>query len=85
MGNWMSRGPRQPTGLTPASRYIFMVSWESLLESPLYLSRSFCILGCRAVMARICRICLRVRGVVRMRMMMVKAMMERPMLLNSTE
>ena len=40
IGNWITMGPRQPMGLTPASRYIRIVSWESLLESPLYLSRS---------------------------------------------
>ncbi len=35
-------------------------------------------------MARIWRICLKVRGVVTKRMKMVKAMMDRPMLLKNT-
>ncbi len=32
-GIWMTRGPRHPTGLTPASRYIRMVSWETRWRS----------------------------------------------------
>ena len=38
MGICTTNGPRQPTGLTPASRYIRIVSWEMRLRSFLYRS-----------------------------------------------
>lgn len=38
IGICTTMGPRQPTGLTPDSRYIRMVSWEIRVRSPLYFS-----------------------------------------------
>jgi hypothetical protein len=38
MGIWTTIGPKQPMGLTPASLYSFMVSWEARDRSPLYLA-----------------------------------------------
>ena len=35
MGSCTTSGPRQPMGLTPDSRYSFMVSWDTLARSPL--------------------------------------------------
>ena len=77
-------GPKHPRGFTPAWRYIRIVSCDNLLLSSLYFSRNSWSLGWRPDMARIWRICLKVRGVVTKRMKMVKAMMDRPMLLNNT-
>lgn len=36
MGNWMTIGPRQPIGLTPASLYSRIVSWEMRVRSLAY-------------------------------------------------
>ena len=38
MGIWMTIGPRQPMGLTPASRYMRIVSCEMRVRSREYLS-----------------------------------------------
>ena len=81
MGIWMTRGPRQPTGFTPPSRYRRMVSWETRWRSFPYLSWISRILGCRSVIARICLSCLIVRGRVTSRTITVKTMIATPMLL----
>ncbi len=53
MGIWTTIGPRQPKGLTPASRYRRMVSWETRDRSLPYWSWISFILGCSRLMARI--------------------------------
>ena len=81
MGSCTTNGPRQPIGLTPDSRYSFMVSWDTLARSPLYRSWISRIRGCSSLMRRIWRICFRVKGRVTSRTKTVKAMMASPMLL----
>ena len=76
IGNWMSIGPKQPRGFTPASRYSFMVSWEARPRSPAYRSCIWRMRGCRELIARICRVCLSVRGSVAKRTIMVKMIIE---------
>ena len=78
MGICTTSGPKQPMGLTPASRYIRMVSWDILLRSLRYRSWISFILGCRTLITRICRICLRVRGMVAVRTRTVNRMMATP-------
>ena len=78
MGICTISGPKQPMGLTPASLYIRMVSWDTLDRSLRYRSWISFILGCRVLITRICRICLRVRGMVAVRTKMVKTMMATP-------
>jgi len=83
MGIWTTMGPKQPKGLTPASRYRRMVSWETLERSLAYLSCISFSLGCRALMARICRSCFNVSGIVTKRMRAVNTMIAIPMLLKN--
>ena len=45
IGIWTTMGPRQPTGLIPASLYRRMVSWDTRARSPLNLSCTSFILG----------------------------------------
>ncbi len=78
MGIWMTIGPRQPIGFTPASRYNFMVSWETRARSLLYRSLISCILGWSWLILRIERICFKVRGRVTRRTRMVNRMMAMP-------
>ena len=78
MGICTTNGPRQPMGLTPASRYMRMVSWETRARSLRYLSWISRILGCRVLMARICRTCFRVSGSVTTRTRTVSRMMAMP-------
>lgn len=78
---WGIIGPRQPKGLMLDSLYSFIVSWDIRARSPLYRSWISLTLGCMVVMPRICRSCLRVRGSVASRTIMVKTTMARPMLL----
>ena len=68
-------------GLTPDSRYNFMVSWDTRARSPLYRSWISRIRGCSSLMRRIWRICFRVNGRVTSRTNTVKAIMASPMLL----
>ncbi len=79
-------GPRQPTGLTPAVLYIFIVSADcSRRPSGWSLYRS-CIAfmrGCNADILRILRVCITVSGIIRSRTVTVKKMIARPKLLNS--
>ncbi len=82
-GIWTTIGPRQPKGLTPASRYRRMVSWDILERSLAYRSWISFSFGCRALMARICLSCFNVSGMVTKRMMAVNTMIARPMLLNN--
>ncbi len=65
-------------GLTPASRYRRMVSWEARARSPLYRDWMSRILGCRVLMTRICLICFRVRGMVIARTRTVNRMIAMP-------
>ena len=81
MGIWMTRGPRHPTGLTPASRYIRIVSCDTRWRSRPKRSWISRIRGCRSVMARICLNCLMVSGKVKRRTMNVNTMIATPMLL----
>ena len=81
IGICITRGPRQPTGLTPASRYIRIVSCDTRWRSLPYRSWISRILGCRSIIARICRNCLMVSGSVTRRTMTVKTMIATPMLL----
>ncbi len=78
---WGTIGPRQPKGLMPDSLYSFIVSWDIRARSPLYRSWTSLTLGCMAVMPRICRSCLRVRGSVASRTITVKTTMAMPMFL----
>ncbi len=78
MGNWMSIGPRQPTGLTPNSRYRAIVSLERRWRSPAYRFFSSSRRGLRAVVARIWRIWRIVRGIVTKRTNAVKTKMAIP-------
>lgn len=71
-------------GLTPASRYNRIVSWEARARSRpelVWISRN---LGARAVIARIWLICFKVRGNVTSRTSAVKAMMAIPIWLKRT-
>ena len=78
MGICTTSGPRQPMGLTPASRYNRMVSCDTRARSLPYLSLISCILGWRELIARIWRSCLRVSGKVATRTKMVNRMMAKP-------
>ena len=84
MGNWMNIGPRHPMGLTPWARYSCIVSWDRRDRSSLYRAWSFWSSGCRPPIFLIMRLCFTVRGNMMARMMMVKAMMLSPKLLDST-
>ena len=78
MGIWTTIGPRQPKGLTPASRYSRIVSWdtrERSLEYRSWISFSF---GCRELMAFICFNCFSVRGSVTSRTKAVNKMIATP-------
>ena len=78
MGIWMIIGPRQPKGLTPASRYMRMVSWDTRVRSLAYRSWISFSFGCSVVMARIWLSCFNVRGIVTSRMMAVNTMIATP-------
>ena len=78
MGIWTTRGPIQPMGLTPASRYNRMVSCDTLARSLEYRSLISCILGWRELIARIWRTCLRVSGRVARRTRTVNKTMANP-------
>ena len=80
-GIWTIIGPRQPNGLTPASRYRRMVSWETRDRSLEYRSCISFSFGCNALMARICLSCFNVRGIVTSRMKAVRTMIANPILL----
>ncbi len=84
MGICTTNGPRQPMGLTPASRYIRMVSWETRARSLRYRSWISRIRGCRVLIARICRTCFRVRGRVTTRTRTVSRIMAMPIWLKLT-
>lgn len=71
-------------GLTPDSRYSFIVSWDTRARSPLYRSWISRIRGCNSLIRRICRICFSVNGSVTSRTRMVKAIIANPMLLKQT-
>ncbi len=78
MGICTTMGPRQPMGLTPASRYMRMVSWETRARSLRYRSWISRILGWSPLMARIWRSCFRVSGMVASRTRIVNRMMAMP-------
>ena len=80
MGNWMKKGPRQPTGLTPASLYTFIVSDARFCRSSPYLSWISLSLGCSTVMALSARLCLTVSGNMAPRMSTVNTAMVMPKL-----
>jgi hypothetical protein len=65
-GIWRNIGKQPPVGLTPCSRYSFIISSLSCwrFSGPLYFARSFCISGCNACIASIDRVLLMVSGVI---------------------
>ncbi len=63
MGNWMNMGPRQPSGLTPRSRYSAIVSWDAFDLSFLFLSWISFMRGWSWLIDLICRLCLTVSGI----------------------
>ena len=81
----MNMGPKQPRGLTPCSRYSFMVSWERRCRSLANRVWSSFILGWRADMAFIWRLCFIVRGTIKARTITVKITMLSPKLLKKME
>ncbi len=56
-------GPRHPSGLTPCSLYIRIVSWESRCRSLEYLAWISLSFGCRLDIDLSCRLCFTVRGI----------------------
>ena len=78
---WMKRGPKQPNGLTPASRHIACIARLRSLGS--LIPWTCFIRGCISDIARICLICLMCSGNVTMRTTMVKVMIANPKLLNN--
>ena len=78
MGIWTTSGPRQPMGLTPASRYNRMVSCDTRARSLAKRSLISCILGWSELIARIWRTCFSVSGRVARRTRMVNRMMAKP-------
>ena len=61
IGIWTIIGPKQPKGLIPLSRYIFMISCCCLALSSYFACIIF-IFGARSDIAFICRLCFNVKG-----------------------
>ena len=59
----MNIGPRQPSGLTPRSRYSAIVSWDAFDLSPLCRSWISFMRGWSWLIDLIWRLCLTVRGI----------------------
>ena len=80
MGIWMTIGPRHPMGLTPCSRYNFMVSRDSSWRLLAYFCLSAWSLGLSVDIARACRIWRNVSGIVNKRTRTVNSRMVTPKL-----
>ena len=85
IGIWMTIGPRHPRGLTPCCLYMRIVSCDARALSLGYLAWISLILGWSWLMAFICRLCFRVRGIMPVRMRTVNTMMLSPKLLKKTQ
>ncbi len=77
IGIWMSCGPRQPSGFTPASRYSFIVSSERRLGSEYFFWIS-CWRGAISCILREVRKVRRVSGNVIRRVITVKSRIASP-------
>ena len=84
IGIWIISGPKQPMGLTPASRYnaivsccIFCLFCEVLF---LYLFWIACSCGCISCILFICLVCLIVKGININLIITVKEIIDRPKL-----
>ncbi len=77
----MNMGPRHPSGLTPCSLYIFMVSEDSRCRSLEYLAWISLSFGCKADIALSWRLCFTVSGIMIARTTSVNMTIASPKLL----
>ena len=80
IGIWMIMGPKQPTGLTPASLKSAICSLERRALSSLYFAWSSLMRGWIACIFFVDCSCRIVNGYIRIRVTIVKAMMAMPKL-----